>query len=248
MLPASPRIPPIPTALPPFPKPVSITALRPLLSRLGSTYDCTSGSFPRGMLSRAGRGTVAEPLVVPQYPFSPFIITELKLSPGLLRTKTTFPCLSWSKIHQQWCPEPLESTWSHSTSEAAVPSPTSLICQIFFMGQTLLTASSLSIPASSFSGELGFCSGRQCAALKFSPSQMSLQGSHMTQFWLVRCRRKSPKGSWEAFCFPDADTTTLSPVVLWLWGCEAVRLEREQPFYDQRATLKRKGAARTQTT
>lgn len=48
--------------------------------------------LPKGNpVSGAGGGTVAEPLVVPQYPFSPSRIIELKLSPGLLRTKATFP-------------------------------------------------------------------------------------------------------------------------------------------------------------
>lgn len=37
-------------------------------------------------VSRAGGETVAEPLVIPQYPFFPSIKIELNLSPGLPKT------------------------------------------------------------------------------------------------------------------------------------------------------------------
>lgn len=157
----------------------------------------------------------------------------------MLRTKATFPFLPWDKIQQQWCPGPLESTQPSRTSEAAVSPPT---CQIFFTGQTLLTASSISIPPFSFLRELRFCSRRQRAELKCSPSQKPLQCSHMTRFPSVRWRGKISRDSWEGFCSPEVHTTTF--LLLFYSGCEvAVSLEGEQLSYDHRTTHKGKGGA-----
>lgn len=49
------------------------------------------------------------------------------------------------------------------------------MCQLFFMGQTLLIAFSTSIPLSSFLRETRFCSRRQRAKRKCSPFQKSLR-------------------------------------------------------------------------
>lgn len=127
-------------------------------------------------VSGAGGRTVAEPLVVSQYPFSPSIIIEQKLSPELHRT-TTFSSLAAKFIS------------SGAQSPQKPLNPEALLRQLFLpnilhLSNTLrgtdITAASVATSHSSFLRELRFCSGRRHATLNAWPSQRSLQGSHVT--------------------------------------------------------------------
>lgn len=211
-------------SLSPFPKPGSPTVLTPLLSRKVMAVHTTL--LPKGNpVSGAGGGTVAEPLVVPQCPFSPSIITELKLSPGCLEQRLHFP----DGHAAEFINDGAHSPSTPLTSEA-LPRQLLLSHILHLSGisrGTDIAYHHLYSHPPFFSK--GLCSGRPCAALKCSVSKV-LVGSHMTLFWPMRFSGRWLEGPEKVF----AEATTLC---FWMPSGSAVAVR----FCDHSATLKRKG-------